>query len=397
MSGTDALHRVCPRATSCLTVHVRMLLTLGRSALLRIDTHVQPTHGKIVDLLHDGLTNQRYAKLEASVAYTTTSGTSALRDGGAFDVDLNRMRCQWLTGFDWCRSDPVALEALSQRLRSNVRIFDGQAVAALPGCAPTRPFHPKGFLFTGPNAALLISGSGNLSRSGLTRGVELNTVIEVRDPVTPNERAAWKAIQRYKTWFASTWRAADEYSLLHRAYTAAWLAARPVLPTTDDDIAKPAGRGYSPDELISIRRATRFWIEAGNLTQNLGRGMPGNQLMMRGLTRVFFGFPPEVVPKQTPIGVVDVVYGGSPTPNLSLEFAHNGMDRLNLPRPAAGGPASYDQHTLVFARRPVRGRVVYDLELAGRKEARQLRRQSDLDGLTFAMPGQGRSFGFTPN
>lgn len=365
--------------------------------MLRIQTLVQPRHGKIVDLLHAGLENQKYSKLEAAVAYVTVGGVSALRGNGIHDAHLDRMRTQWLAGVDWYRSDPVALEALSQRANSNVRVFDGSGVTASPGCAPVTPFHPKGFVFSGQGALLMISGSANLSRNGLTRGVELNTVIEVADPRSSAERSAWDAIQRTRKWFATAWRDADIYGAIATDYSAAWQAARPVPPTTDDHTARPlaAARGFSSSELAAIRRATTFWIQSGNLTHNLGPGMPGNQLMMRALTRVFFGFSEVVVPKQTPIGSVEISFNNVVTPDLSLEFAHNGMDRLNLPRPSAGGPSSYDQQTLVFRKRPIAGQVGYALQLASKSQALKLLRQSDAEGLTFAMPGQGRAFGFS--
>ena len=117
--------------------------------------------------------------------------------------------------------------------------------------------------------------------------------------------------------------------------------------------------------------------------------------MTRALTRVFFGFSELAVPNQTPLGLVDIAYNSNVTADLPLEFAHNGMDRLNLPKPGAGGPPAYDQQTLVFKKRSLRGRVGYELSLPSKNDARRIKRQSDAEGLTFAMPGQARGFGFT--
>ena len=206
--------------------------------MLRVETLVQPAQGTVVELLHAALADNRFSKLEASIAYITASGVSALRDNGEHDSSLDRLRTEWLTSLDWYRSEPVALEALSQRKNAKVRVFDGRRVAATPGCSPQTPFHPKGFVFSGDRARLMLAGSANLSRNGLTRGVELNTLLEVTDPKSPAEHAVWDAIERTRTWFKSAWRDADRYSPLASVYRAAWQSARPTPPITDDSTAR---------------------------------------------------------------------------------------------------------------------------------------------------------------
>lgn len=363
--------------------------------MIRNETWVQPAAGRIATVLHLAMADQRYTELDAAVAYVTMSGVEELRRGHS--ADLDRLDRRWLSSFDWCRSDPVALRALDQPTRSGVRIFEGRSVVKRDRCTPSVPFHPKGFIFAGDGARLLISGSGNLSRSGITRGIELDTLIEVQDPGTKVEVAAWDAIEATRTWFDSAWAAADKYPSLHGPYQAAFAATAATPPPTDDDwsTARPARRGYNAADLVKIRRATVFWTEAGNLTQNLGKGNPGSQLMTRGLTRVFFGFQPRDVPKQTPIGSISVRYGGTLTTGLSIEYAHNGMDRLNLPRPSIAGPAKYDQETLVFEKVAYRGGFIYELRLASSSaEKRHLKRRSDAAAATFTMPGKSRKFGF---
>lgn len=362
--------------------------------MLRSETRLQPAGGPIVNLLHAALAEPRYTSLDAAVAYATASGVEALRSGHGSNLD--RLSRRWLSGFDWCRSDPVALQALDQPARSAVRIFQGKVVVERQGCTPRVPYHPKGFLFSGPGARLLVSGSGNLSRSGITRGIELNTVIEVHDPTTIEELAAWNALKTVQAWFDSTWASAHAYASLHDRYRAAFASASNAPPPTDDDWSTSSliGRGYSEPDLVKMRRATVFWIEAGNLTENLGRGNPGNQLMMRALSRVFFGFPPTDIPKQTAIGTVDIRYEGTLTTGLSIEFAHNGMDRLNLPKPGSAGPEKYDREMLVLEKAAHQGRVIHILSLASPTEGRNLKRKSRAAASAFAMPGQGRQFGF---
>jgi hypothetical protein len=362
--------------------------------MLRIDTRTQPTGGTLASLLHSALADPGFKSLDAAIAYVRSSGVDALQRD--HEADIDRLRCRWLSSLDWCRSDAVALDALDHQPRSSVRIFDGVGVIGRPSCSPARSFHPKGFLFSGPRARLLISGSGNLSRNGITRGVELDTVIEVRDPSTPDETAAWEAIETVKKWFAKEWVSASPYRPLHAGYKSACAESAAMPPTTDDDWSPPSPgrRGFTAVELISVRRASVFWVEAGNLTRNLGPGNPGSQLMTRALTRVFFGFPPTSVAKQTHIGTINMRYAGVVTNDLSIEFAHNGMDRVNLPKPGQLGPPSYDNETLVIEKRQVGGRFIYDLRVAKPREKRALRIRSEKAGSAFKMPGQSRQFGF---
>jgi hypothetical protein len=275
------------------------------------------------------MADNAFTRLDAAVAYVTASGVKALRDGHA--ANLARLDRRWLSSFDWCRSEPVALEALGQTATSSVRIHDGAFVAGRSGCAPRLPFHPKGFLFSGQDARLLVSGSGNLSLNGITRGVELDTVLEVRTPTSPGEVALWDELGQIEAWFDTQWAAAYAYQgALRGRYQAAYASTPPAPAPTDDDWAPDAlPRGYTPSQLAGARRAAVFWIEAGNLTPNRGAGVPGSQLMMRAMTRVFFGARATVVPVKTPLGSVDIRYGATNYPNETLEYAHNGMDRLN--------------------------------------------------------------------
>lgn len=135
-----------------------------------------------------------------------------------------------------------------------------------------------------------------------------------------------------------------------------------------------------------------MWIEAGRLTARTSAG-PGHQLMMRPMTRVFFGFSPLSVPKMTPLGTVSVVFDGLLHTDRSLEFAHNSMDRLNLPTSATGGNAHYDGKILKFTKSAVNGEVAFDLTIIGKRESNSLKAASRRLDLSFTMPS-GRTFGF---
>jgi hypothetical protein len=367
----------------------------GRGPLYRTSALAQPSMGSVAHVLHAALADRAFTRLDVAVAYVTTSGIKRLRDSDG--AQLDRLNRRWLSSFDWCRSQPVALAALNQTAASSVRIHDGAYVVARQGCAPRLPFHAKGFLFSGDEARLLISGSGNLSDNGISRGVELDTALEVRSPTSPIETALWDELGKLQAWFDGQWALANPYQDDLRArYEAAYSVALKTPAPTDDDWAPVATpRGFTPMQLAGARRATTFWIEAGNLTPNLGAGVPGSQLMMRAMTRVFFGVSATVVPVKTPLGSVDIRYGGMIYANETLEYAHNGMDRLNLPHPGLGGPPAYDQQTLVFRKIPYEGRVIYELTFAATRTQRTaLRKASAAVHLDLVMPG-GRRFGFS--
>ncbi len=364
--------------------------------MLRLSTLAQPSAAHVGEELQAALGDAAFDRLDAAVAYVTTGGVRVLRHG--HEGDFARLQKRWLSSFDWCRSQPVALAALNQGATSQVRIHRGAEVVNRTGCAPTLPFHPKGFLFRGTDARLLVSGSGNLSSNGMNEGVELNTVIDVRAPLTGAEQPVWDALGDLATWFEAEWTSAPAYgTALRTRYEKAFAAAPATATATEDDsVPETSATGYTPSQLAGAARAEVFWTQAGNLTQNLGAGNPGSQLMMRAMTRVFFGFTDRVVPKMTALGTVDIRYGGHLHSDLPIEYAHNGMDRLNLPHPGGNGPAKYDQETLVFRKVARQGGVIFDLSLAttaAQKNA--LRRASAAVGLDLVMPG-GRRFGFIP-
>ena len=274
------------------------------SRMFRIASIRQPSDSRIVDHLRSAMVDPRFNRLEAAVAYATLGGVEDLQLGGSGQI--RHISRQWLSSIDWCRSEPTALTALDQLPKSEVRIFDGLRVVDRRGCSPRVSFHPKGFVFSGPRVRLLISGSGNLSRNGVSKGVELNTVVEVSDPKTRAEKSLWQSIEAIRAWHNSMWQSAAAYKTLDSRYRETYKRSFASPPKTDDDTfdVDDVGnrRGYSAEDLVKIRRAMTFWIEGGNLTENLGRGDPGNQLMMRGLTRVFFGFDGTRVPRRPTLG-----------------------------------------------------------------------------------------------
>lgn len=362
--------------------------------LLRIETIGQPEQGSVIDLLADATQQQDFRRLRAAVAYATQSGIHLLNSSSA--CQAAHLTTQWLVSVDWCRSEPASLDALESSRGSSVRIPSGAAIVDTPRCAPQIPFHPKGFLFLGPTARLLVSGSANLSRNGLLRGHELDTVVEVRDATTPAERDVWRALGRTNRWFLELWRFATPYPEIANLYRSAHTdSLREPVPTSDDGTRArmPSRTLLRARDLLRLRSAQHLWIEAGNVTRNRGTGVPGNQIMMRAMTRVFFGAEARDVPRDTHLGMLAIKFQNHISWDRTLRYSNNSMDVLTVPVPGSPtGPPSYDNQTLVFTKASHNGALIYELTIASSaKKAVLIRRSKRIDG-HFVMRG-GRQFG----
>jgi HKD family nuclease len=353
------------------------------------DVIAQPAGSTVSHVLRTALVDNRFNKLRAAVAYIMASGVQELQEALA-DSALNR---SWLTSFDWCRSDPAALSALHQQSLSSVRIHDGKRVVLRPGCGPTTSFHPKSFLFTGPDHALLVVGSANMSRNGLLHGVEVDAAIEVAGHSKRTE-SAWRQIDSARLWFDAEWTKARSFAGLSSDYQAKYDRRPPSSAVLEfGETSSFVRRGFTAEQLAQVAHAQTMWIEAGRLTARTS-ATPGHQLMMRPLTRVFFGFQPLSVPRKTQLGSVRIRFGGTLHANRTLEFAHNSMDRLNLPTSGANGTVRYDGKILKFTKIALGGMVAYELSIISKRERNSLKAVSRRLNLSFAMPG-GRAFGFT--
>lgn len=318
------------------------------------DYIAQPAPRTTLDALQSVLQDGTVESIDVAVAYVTS--------GGAYDL-LNRVSQtlgnawsgvpkRWITSFDYCRTEPVALASLLNVPTSSVRIHDAQ-FCLNHGGAPKTPFHPKTFLVRTDVRDYALAGSGNMSRSGLSRGVEVGLVVGV-NRAGPTEPTASAAIQSMRTWFSATWNSAT-------GLTPALLASyrqiferkdnlKAPTPTEDDVASTYTGHGaLAIKDLQRLRVCRHFWIDAGNITKNRGPNLPGNQLMMKRLSRVFFGFAPTAVPENTHIGDVEISFNGQSAP-FSLTYSDNKMDKLVLPIPGSGGPAAYDNEYLLFRR-----------------------------------------------
>lgn len=313
----------------------------------------QPAARTTLDAIEAIAKGSELTHLDIAVAYVTSGGTYDLlkRIDAALGADWAGVKKRWITAFDYCRTEPIALETLLSLPASSVRVYDAPFCLAHGGM-PKVPFHPKAFLFRGKVRDFVLAGSGNLSRSGLSKGVEvgLSLAVNRKNPAEPTSAASIKALRR---WYKSVWESATplDAALLKRygkLFESVPNLAHPA-PTEDDVASGETTNGaLSGKDLQKLRVCSNFWIEAGNITKNRGPHFPGNQLMMKRLSRVFFGYDPIAVPENTVIGSVEISYNGGPVAPYTLSYSDNKMDKLNLPMPGTVGPAAYDNQFLLF-------------------------------------------------
>lgn len=354
----------------------------------------QPDYRTTLDAIGDIAKGEGIEMMDVAAAYITSGGAVDLTKkiqtsmGGAW----HSVKKRWVTSFDYCRTEPLALEALLSLPASSVRIHDASFCLLHRGM-PKVPFHPKTFLFRSDQRDYALAGSGNVSRSGLSRGIEagLSIVVNRTGSVEPTSLAAVKTL---RTWFSATWNSATplDAPLLARyskLFEATDNLKNPV--PTEDDLASSdiSNNALSGKDLQKLRVCKNLWIEAGNITKNRGPHLPGNQLMMKRLSRVYFGFNSAAVPENTFIGNVYMSFNEGAALPFSLTYSDNKMDKLTLPIPGSEGPPAYDNKCLLFTK--VKPRL-FRLTLGSQSDrATWLKNSKAIDG-AFKM-GSGRQWG----
>ncbi|WP_411878178.1 hypothetical protein [Polaromonas sp. YR568] len=358
------------------------------------DHIIQPSTRTTLDALQTILQTGGVERIDAAVAYITSGGAldfvkrAEVALGGAWAT----MPKRWITSFDYCRTEPVALNYLNSVPNLSIRIHNAE-FCLQHDCAPKVPFHPKTFLIRTAQRDFALVGSGNMSRSGLSRGIEAGLVLSVAR-VVPGEPTAVASMSAMRTWFRGIWHDAEPLttSLLDR-YSEIFERndnLRSPIPTEDDVASPDAGTGsLSSKELQKLRVCRNFWIEAGNITKNRGPHLPGNQLMMKRLSRVFFGFPPDDLPKNSHIGDVQLKFAGGHSGEFSMTYSDNKMEKLVLPVPGPGAPSAYDNEYLLFRRwKP----GVFELSIGTKAQKNQWLKQSLTIQGAFKM-SSGRQWG----
>ena len=318
------------------------------------------------------------------VAYATQSGVAELCDIMK-DVDgWDTVPKRWLVGVDHCRSDPPALRHLQDLGESQLRIHDGRYIVDRKGCSPRTSFHPKLYMFHSKNGTEAVVGSGNLSYTGLRRGVEAGAVIGCGPA---------GQMRSVLNWFGELWAAATPLDQIVEKYAAAYGMLenrREPAPLDEDEVpGDSTGRGnLLGAELRRLRVCEHLWIHAVR-NRNRGPARPGNQLMMKRNSRVFFGFAAQDLERDRLIGHVAILHDGRERTNCSLRFSNNAMDVLTLPIPGSEGPVSYDDEVLCFRRIGIRR---FELVVGTSQDARRWKQQSDRVGGSFRLKS-GRTWG----
>lgn len=354
----------------------------------------QPTTRTTLDALQGIVQDGQIQTIDVAVAYITSGGAYDLlnRMSQTLGADWENVPKRWITAFDYCRSEPVALDSLVNLPNSSVRIHSPKCCLKHGG-TPERPFHPKTFLVQTHLRDYVLAGSGNMSRSGLSRGFEAGLVVGI-DRVGSAEPTASETIQCMRTWFSTIWHSAKPLTpALLKSYQKIFehkdnlKAPAP----TEDDIASTDNRhgSLSSRDLQKLRVCRHLWIQAGNITKNRGTKQPGNQLMMKRLSRVFFGFSSTTVAENTHIGDVTIMFNNGQGHSCSLTYSDNKMDKLGLPIPGSGGPPAYDRKYLLF--RTIKPGV-FELTIGTGSMKRQWLKRSRAIGAAYRM-ASGREWG----
>lgn len=316
---------------------------------------IQPGSGTLKEIEYR-LVRGDVKAVDIAVAYITASGLATFLetvDRAAPSV-MSSPATRWVTSFDYFRTDPAALAQILSLRPKNVRVHGGISALARK-CVPSVPFHPKVFIVKYATGRAIVAGSGNMSYSGLRRGHEAGFSVATSSGSSEIEKQIRRAASSYNGWYSRIWSSADPLTpaVLRRYQDMYDLASHLKGPAlTDDDTVPPSemAKGLSLADLAKMRACRRMWIEAGNVTKNRGPLLPGNQLMMKRMSRVFFGIPPVDVPTDTHLKYLDMAYDGGAWKNCSLSYSNNKMDKLTLPIPGADGPLKYDGQTLLIER-----------------------------------------------
>jgi HKD family nuclease len=347
-------------------------------------SHFQPER-PIIDKLVEQIETDEWNEVDVPVAYARMSGVKLLQDRLHIAAPWLGIQKRFLIGIDWFRSDPIALDTLSNLPNSEVRIVDGEKlITRKQTCIPFRSYHPKAFIFksiaeTQLDSIGTLAGSGNLSRNGLLIGRELDLWISNSPTINPIDS---QPLLDLCTWFNNLWDDSTEYEQIKDRYRTLFEKNKKdnkkAIITEDDSFPAESRtyRGLKPEELNLLRSFDNLWINTGSMYSNLGNNISGNQLDMKRYTRVFFGFPAEILTPNSSIGSITIEYNGHPHLDKHLRFGDNTMDKLYLPLPGNGAPDDYRSKILVFSRKVSTSGLVFNMKCEGESSRTSYRRKS---------------------
>jgi HKD family nuclease len=288
------------------------------------------------------VTEQKLRSVKISVAYVSY--------GGCFDLftELEKRVSNWknvkkdvLLSIDYGSTEPKALRYLKSIPNCTIRAHNSDYVLKHK-LFPQVCFHPKTYVLENSNGVCgLFLTSANMTRSGLHQGVE--HAISLSFKLNTNNI---KSLMSFYKWWRGAWASSKNIS---NVFINQYEKLIPKRPREDNT---PSVKKYFPKNLsytdITWRNSEYFWIKTKKLYKNMGQNKFGNQLDMKKGTRVFFGFAPKDVVRNTVLGNIKLSYKNSGYETRSLRFGNNQMDKINLP--IGMGNVSYDNSYLLFKR-----------------------------------------------
>lgn len=132
----------------------------------------QPDDSRFGNHLNDLLSNTEFKNFVAAVAFVTSSGASALRK--QVEALLKRGgSARFIVGVDGMVTTVEGLMILLQL------VAQGAKVSVFHDEDPSVIYHPKGYLVEGPDRAVLLVGSNNLTGKGLYDNCEMSLLCDL--------------------------------------------------------------------------------------------------------------------------------------------------------------------------------------------------------------------------
>ncbi|MBZ5728295.1 MAG: hypothetical protein LAP87_25335 [Acidobacteriia bacterium] len=214
---------------------------------------------------------------------------------------------------------------------SEVRIHDGQYVVHSKAFVPRVSYHLKTaltLLNTGYPCKQIV-GSGNLSASGLSSGIEGGCVVDFTGVDHESGTALIATLEEL-------WGKATPLASVLEEYEAQYpFISSPIVHAAVDD--------HDPD-------ATElFWIDVGYVTKNRGPDRLGNQFDLPRRSHVYLGLEEVHNPiRNSRLGDLRIRTPTGQVVERRLRYGDNSMEKLTLPIPEQYGYECYDGKILTF-------------------------------------------------
>ena len=313
--------------------------------IVQNQTHPATIRNAIADLIANGV-----AEIKVAAAYTTVSGSRMLLDSVEHSVGAAAFAAipkTLITSFDYGITEPQALDDWLSLSHASVRVSGASEIAA-GTTVPARAFHPKVYAFhVGNQTSGVLVASANLTGRGLTSNVEagwvqhsapsaqVDTAFSLlsadTDPLTPHLLSAYDTLRSSQP-----------------PPTNAPKDGQPVVPFTPTGGHLPLFRDAVVGGHVNLIAFNEMWVQVEKL-----QGGSGNQLELPRSGHRFFGltFSQYTAPRAD-IGCPPLRIASKTWDDRPLTWhGSNGMERLNLPTQAQGGP-DYSNSVVMFRRLP---------------------------------------------